>query len=263
MTIQYMAKDTGCIYDSTRLYRDARLCNNAGLYVDARLADRLRQIKVKSTAIKEIVLKKIIKTKGAENSEKTEELLLVSAAIKGDKDAYRLLIEKYESRLIRCAFDVVKDSEDAKDIVQDALVKAYLSLPKFRGESSFYTWMYRIVFHLAIDHTRKRLRRGGIHEDIDDKKVVKDISFMGNEAIKPDEQIIKREEILRVQQALESLSEEHRQVVIMREIDGFSYDEIGTTLGISLGTVMSRLFYARKSLQKMLSKLQEPDIKSI
>lgn len=204
-------------------------------------------------------------TKVDKVSEKEAELQLVKAASNGDKEAYRILVEKYEARLLRCARDVIKDNEDARDIVQDALVKAYLSLPKFRGDSSFYTWIYRIVFHLAIDAKRKVMRRGGEHKDFDEKLSSQSIygaisENSQNRSLNPDEQILNKEKFSKVKTALATLSEDHRQVIMMREVEGFSYEEIGKMLNITLGTVMSRLFYARKAMQKVLVRYQNDDI---
>lgn len=201
------------------------------------------------------------------SDEDKRDFKLVRAAAGGDMAAYRELVERYEGRLYACALGVVKHPEDARDLVQDALIKAYFSLPRFRAESSFFTWIYRIVLHLAIDHRRKVQRRGGeltmsdlrgageLREDQlgggSEREMVA-AGGLGGVEEGPEELVSRKEEILKLQRALASISEEQRQAFILREVDGLSYQEIGEALGVSVGTVMSRLFYARKRLREMM-----------
>lgn len=199
------------------------------------------------------------------SDEDRRDFRLVRAAAGGDMAAYRELVERYEGRLYACALGVVKHPEDARDLVQDALIKAYFSLPRFRAESSFFTWIYRIVLHLAIDHRRKVQRRGGDLTISDLKGDLREDPLgagserdwagakgLGVVEEGPEELVSRKEEILKLQGALASISEEQRQAFILREVDGLSYQEIGEALGVSVGTVMSRLFYARKRLREIM-----------
>lgn len=150
----------------------------------------------------------------------------------------------------------MKNHEDAEEVLQEAFVKAYFAISKFKGESSFYTWLYRIVRNMAIDVKRKHISRGGDKLELTEFTVAKsDIDSPGLGITKfkqPDEELMQKRELKKVSKALNSLSEEHREAITMREVDGLSYDEIASVLKISRGTVMSRIFYARKKLQEFL-----------
>jgi len=208
-----------------------------------------------------VVIKKFWGRRRRHSEEDKRDLKLVRAAAGGDMAAYRELVERYEGRLYACAFGVVRNPEDARDLVQDALIKAYFSLPRFREESSFFTWIYRIVLHLAIDHRRKVQRRGVdlALADLNEggSSAGSDQEFAGGGGLGvveegPEVLVSRKEEILKLQGALASISEEQRQAFILREVDGLSYQEIGEALGVSVGTVMSRLFYARKRLRELM-----------
>jgi RNA polymerase sigma-70 factor, ECF subfamily len=168
----------------------------------------------------------------------------------GDRGAFRLLVESYQSSLFVCAFDIVKNRADAEDVVQESFVKAYLSLDKFRGLSSFYTWIYRITLNMAIDFRRKVARRGGDSYEFDETWGKQPEGSLNGD---PAHSILVKERLQELQSALSSLSDEHRMVITLREVEGMSYDEIASSLGVSVGTVMSRLHYGRKNLQQNLS----------
>ncbi len=196
--------------------------------------------------------------------EKKLEKELIAAAAKGDTHAYRLLVEAYHSRLYRIAFEIMRTAEDAEDILQEAFVKAYLSLPSFKGDSSFYTWIYRIVYNMAIDIKRKHIRRGGDKLELTEERIDATQNLTPGLGVtdskRPDELLIEKEELQEVNKALAELTDDHRDVIVMREVDGLSYDEIADVLKISRGTVMSRLFYARKRLQEIfLNKVNKQD----
>lgn len=193
---------------------------------------------------------------------------LVSMTLAGKREAYRVLVERYQGRLLTTALDVVKTREDAEDVVQETFVKAFLSLSQFKGDSSFYTWLYRICFNMAIDIRRKASRRGGTHLEYKETRGVKrgvgegsgvdsGPSGVGQHHQRvegPHESLARKELGRKIQEVLGELSEEHRAVIMLREIDGLDYDEISQALGVPKGTVMSRLFYARKALQKALEE---------
>ncbi len=186
----------------------------------------------------------------------TNENELVRQAAKGNREAFRLLVEKYQSRLLVLAKEIVRSREEAEDVVQESFVKAYLSLSDFKGQSSFFTWVYRITYNMAIDFRRKVSRRGGdtleFEETMSKEGADSAVSTLMGSLEGPEDMVTRREQSMRLRQALDSLSEEHRAVIISREIDGLSYGEIARISGVSEGTVMSRLHYARKKLQGIL-----------
>ena len=184
---------------------------------------------------------------------------LVDRARAGDLQAFRELVERYQNRALSIAIGVVGSREDAEDVVQEAFLKAYRNLGSFRGQSSFYTWLYRIVFNLAIDLSRKRYRRSetnvGDHSSMDvlSHHSSGDVSDFLGSVPDPDQAMQRTELGQSIARALDSLSAEHRAVIVLREIDGLSYSEISDVVGCSKGTVMSRLHHARKRLQRALS----------
>lgn len=191
---------------------------------------------------------------------------LISRVLSGDKEAYRSLFEKHSGRVRAIAFEILKNREDAEDVTQESFVKAYLSLSSFKRESSFYTWLYRIAYNMAVDQKRKRARRGGEHVEYDESRSVYDYGEMGETSNQyetalssptpgPHEELHSKEVRARITEVLNKLSYEHRLVVVLREVDGLPYDEIAEITGVPRGTVMSRLHYARKALQAELGDL--------
>jgi RNA polymerase sigma-70 factor (ECF subfamily) len=185
------------------------------------------------------------------------DLNLVKRARNGEKGAFRVLVERYQRKVYSIAYNVVRNHEDAMDLSQDAFVKVFKNLQGFQGQSSFYTWLYRIVVNLGIDHLRKRGRVR--HVDYDDKFLRDNETAQGNSGILPSQlgtnprKALARKELMeQIHSALESLSENHRMAIVLREIEGLSYLEMAEVLGISKGTVMSRLFHARKNMQDAL-----------
>lgn len=186
---------------------------------------------------------------------------LVESARKGDRDAFRVLFERYHRRAYALAFGVLRHQDDALDVVQDAFIKAHKYLDKFEGNSSFYTWLYRIVMNLAIDHMRKHRRVKPVELDeqhldgtlggAEDSLLPKILG--GN----PGRALLDKEIRARIDQALSELSENHRSVLVMRELEGMSYEEMAQAMNCSKGTIMSRLFHARKNMQKRLVDLVE------
>jgi len=187
-------------------------------------------------------------------SSRNDDTELVARSSSGDKDAYRLLVEKYQQRVFGIALEVVKSREDAEDIAQEVFVKAYLSLPDFKGQSSFYTWLYRIAYNMAVDFRRRVQRRGGPPVEFDEAKIgsTPDDAILRTRFDGPHDLVVRKEESHQIQKVLAEISPEHRAVITLREIEGLSYDEIADVLRVSKGTVMSRLHYARKRLQQSL-----------
>ncbi|MFN7145897.1 MAG: sigma-70 family RNA polymerase sigma factor, partial [Myxococcota bacterium] len=180
---------------------------------------------------------------------------LVLRVRKGDGSAYRPLVERYQNRIHAMVYGMVRDPEEARDITQNAFIKAYQNLASFRIESSFYTWIYRIAMNLAIDHCRKNKRRktSAFDEAVASRDEDGTIIEL-HQAESPQKALQRKQLHERIFAALDELSEDQREVVLLREVEGLSYKEIADTMGIPEGTVMSRLFYARKRLQALLGQ---------
>lgn len=184
---------------------------------------------------------------------------LVEAARRGDRDAFRTLFERYHRRAYALAFGVVRHPEDALDVVQDAFIKAHKYLDKFEGHSSFYTWLYRIVMNLAIDHLRKhrRIKPVELDEQKLDDTAGDDVLLPKILGSNPGRALMDKQIRARIDAALATLSDNHRAVLIMRELEGMSYEEMAQAMSCSKGTIMSRLFHARKNMQRQLVDLVE------
>ncbi|MFH1811999.1 MAG: sigma-70 family RNA polymerase sigma factor [Pseudomonadota bacterium] len=181
---------------------------------------------------------------------------LVERAQKGDRRAFGLLVERYQRRVYAVAFGMLHNRDDAMDVVQDAFVKVHRHIEAFQGNASFYTWLYRIVANLCIDVRRRRSRRP--EAELNEAVVHSDVLSTGvdvaprNPEANPVENLTRRELSAEMNRALDDLSENHRLILLMREVEGLSYEELAEVLKISKGTVMSRLFHARKNMQKAL-----------
>jgi RNA polymerase sigma-70 factor (ECF subfamily) len=192
--------------------------------------------------------------RASERREPIDDRELVDAARGGDREAFRTLFERYNRRAYALALGVVRQADDALDVVQDAFIKAHKHLDKFEGTSSFYTWLYRIVMNLAIDHLRKHKRLTELRDgdEVSDDALLPQL-LGGN----PGRALMDKEIRNRIDQALAELSDNHRSVLVMRELEGLSYEEMAKVMGCSKGTIMSRLFHARKNMQRMLADLYE------
>ncbi len=184
---------------------------------------------------------------------------LVARAQKGDVGAFRELVERYQHRVLTLAESVIGNPHDAQEIVQEALLKAFRKLSSFKGESSFYTWLYRIVFNLAIDERRKRYRTA--ETLVGDTRTLDSGATGGgggapgqgnSSGVDPHIEFERSELRQQIKAGMASLSPDHRAVILLREVEGLSYDEISKVVGCSKGTVMSRLHHARKRLQRFL-----------
>lgn len=199
---------------------------------------------------------------GAEDRARDAEL--VRRAQAGDHAAFRELFDRYHKRVYSVAFGVLKNRHDALDCVQEGFVKVHRHLPNFQGSSSFYTWLYRIVMNLAIDQLRRRKTARPVEFD---DGLRRDSHEPGDDAIvsrlldeNPRKAVIRRELLERVQAALAELPEYHRQVILLREIEGMSYEEMAEALDVPKGTIMSRLFHARKKMQEALQGYVDGDL---
>jgi RNA polymerase sigma-70 factor (ECF subfamily) len=190
----------------------------------------------------------------AADASREADVQMVQAVLAGDATAYRGLVEKYQERVYHMVYGMVRNREDARDITQDAFVKAYNKLSTFRTESSFYTWLYRIAMNLAIDFLRKTKRRG--ESSFDEQIASKDDDGGLSElhvADSPSKSLERKQLMGSILDALDQLPDDQRQIILLRELEGLSYKEIADVTGVPEGTVMSRLYYARKKLQTLLA----------
>ena len=169
----------------------------------------------------------------------------------GDTDAFEPLVEKYKRKVFRLAYQVLRDQEEALDTAQEAFVKAFRALPGFKGDSAFYTWLFRITMNVALDRRRQRAARtkslgaGDVPPEEWERTAV-------STDPDPEDVATSAERRARIQKGLDSLSEHHRAIIILSDIEGLPYREIAEVLGIPMGTVMSRLHHARKRLREVL-----------
>jgi RNA polymerase sigma-70 factor (ECF subfamily) len=182
---------------------------------------------------------------------------VIARARKGDHDAFRVLVERYQARAYGLALRVLRDEEWAADVVQESFLKVYRSLDRFEERSSFYTWLYRIVMNLCLD--AKRSDRSNRHVEWDEATTFEAdpgsadaVSAVHQEMVGP-EGSLERAELLRfVARAIEQLPDDARQTLVLREVEGLSYAEIAECLGVPKGTVMSRLHHARRRVREIL-----------
>jgi RNA polymerase sigma-70 factor (ECF subfamily) len=195
-------------------------------------------------------------TKQQRAKEAEEDRILIGRAQAGDRVAFRKLVERHQRRAFSIALALVRDENDARELVQDAFLRVYKGLGSFQGGSSFFTWLYRIITNLSIDLIRKPGRQiGELHEDRAELDGDQDIDFpflSRVDGADPADVVRRREIAARLQKALDALPPYHRGVIVMREIEGLSYEEMAQAMGVSKGTIMSRLFHARQKLQKAL-----------
>lgn len=180
---------------------------------------------------------------------------LVRRAQARDLAAYDELVSRYQGRVYSLVYNMTGHREDAEDLVQEVFVKAYEALRRFRGSASFYTWIYRIAVNRTINFLKKRSRRAALSLDDVDLGIERDPAYVDASARRSpfrDATLAELQE--RLNKALLSLSENHRAVVILHDIQGIPHDEIGRMMSCSPGTVRSRLFYARQYLQQQLAE---------
>jgi RNA polymerase sigma-70 factor (ECF subfamily) len=175
---------------------------------------------------------------------------LVARVQKGDKGAFDLLVLKYQHRILSLISRYVRNSDEVQDVAQEAFIKAYRALPNFRGDSAFYTWMYRIAINTAKNHLVARQRRPpGVDIDIDDAEHF-DGDFQLKDIENPENILFGNELKHVVEGAINRLPEDLRTAVTLREFDGLSYEDIATVMSCPVGTVRSRIFRAREAIDK-------------
>jgi RNA polymerase sigma-70 factor (ECF subfamily) len=190
----------------------------------------------------------------ARRREAEEDRELIQRAQRGDQAAFRRLVERHQRRAFAIAMGLVRDENDARELVQDAFLRVYKGLSSFQGGSSFFTWLYRIVTNLAIDLMRKPGRRDAELSDGQSIDEATEFPLISRIDGADPMDVLRRQEIAsRIQAALDALPPYHRGVILMREVDGMSYEEMAQAMGVSKGTIMSRLFHARQKLQRALA----------
>lgn len=183
---------------------------------------------------------------------------LVQQARRGDREAFRTLVERYQHKVTALATGMLRNRDDALDVVQDTFTKAYQSLDRFKGESSFYTWLYRITLNQCIDQQRRSARMPSApleSAETPEESPTVNAARADAERDDPLQRVHESEIGQRIRQAISELTPEHRAVILLREVEGLSYEEISRALECPKGTVMSRLHYARRQLQARLRGL--------
>jgi len=189
-------------------------------------------------------------------SDREVDQLLVERVQGGDKQAFGLLVSKYQRKLHRLLARLVRDPAEVEDLAQETFIKAYRALGSFRGESAFYTWLYRIGINTAKNHLAAQVRRVPVSASVDSDEME---SVEGAERLRdfdtPERQLMTRQIALTVDEAMAGLPEELREAITLRELEGLSYEDIASTMDCPIGTVRSRIFRAREAIAARLRPL--------
>ncbi len=190
---------------------------------------------------------------------------LVKRAQNGDRQAFQEIVETYQRKVYGICIGMLKDPDDSKDVSQEVFIKVYRYLEKFNHESSFYTWLYRITVNKCIDFIRKQKRKREV--DYDDE-ILRDGDVQGDDELLPSrlgvhpDKVYGRKELReKMLEALGTLSEKHRTILILREVEGLSYEEMADVLEVSKGTIMSRLYHARRYFQDAVQEYVGDELK--
>jgi len=178
---------------------------------------------------------------------------LVERVQRGDKAAFDLLVVKYQRKIFRLLSRLIRDSAEVEDVAQEAFIKAYRALPNFRGESAFYTWLYRIAINTAKNWLVSQGRRAptSTETDIEDAETFDDGEHL-RDLNTPDAMLLTRQVADAVNRAIERLPEDLKTAIVLRELEGLSYEEIAETMNCPIGTVRSRIFRAREAIAEEL-----------
>jgi len=189
-------------------------------------------------------------------TERDADLELVRRVQRGDKRAFELLVAKYQRRISRLLSRMIRDPSDIEDVTQEAFIKAYRALPNFRGDSAFYTWLYRIAINTAKNHFAAQGRRAPtvVSNDIEDQEDGED-SIRLSDTATPDSLYQSKQVGLAVNRAIDQLPADLRTAIVLRELEGLSYDEIAAAMNCPVGTVRSRIFRAREAIAQELRPL--------
>jgi RNA polymerase sigma-70 factor (ECF subfamily) len=189
-------------------------------------------------------------------SEREADAILVERVQRGDKHAFELLVIKYQRKILRLLSRLIRDPSEIEDVAQEAFIKAYRALPQFRGDSAFYTWLYRIAINTAKNHLVASGRRPSSPSEFEteDGETFDETDTLSDNNT-PESVLASREIAETVNAAIESLPEELRSAIVLREIEGMSYEDIATAMGCPIGTVRSRIFRAREAIASRLKPL--------
>jgi RNA polymerase sigma-70 factor, ECF subfamily len=184
------------------------------------------------------------------------DLSLVRRVQRGDKGAFDALVLKYQHKVVKLVMRYVRNPAEAEDVAQEAFIKAYRALPSFRGESAFYTWLYRIAINTAKNHFAAQGRRTPTRSsgELEDAENFEDASGLRDVAT-PDAVLLSKQVGEAVNRAIDRLPEDLRTAIVLRELEGMSYDEIATAMNCPVGTVRSRIFRAREAVAAELRPL--------
>jgi RNA polymerase sigma-70 factor (ECF subfamily) len=197
-------------------------------------------------------------TSAAVASAREEDTQLVERCRRGDRQAFRALVERYQRKVYSLALGIIRDPDEARDISQEAFLKVFRHLDTFQGTASFYTWVYRITVNLCIDLRRKAGRNQGARMEFDERIEHDEVGSPADQlsprrlGFDPMRALHNSELRKHILSALDHLSDQHRTVLMLREVDGLSYKEIADVMETPEGTVMSRLFHARRQMQELL-----------
>jgi RNA polymerase sigma-70 factor (ECF subfamily) len=183
---------------------------------------------------------------------------LVVRVQKGDKKAFDLLVLKYQQKITNLVSRYIRDPHEVLDVTQEAFIKAYRALPKFRGDSAFYTWLYRIAINTAKNYLVAQGRRPPTDDVEAETAEQMDIGVRLKETGTPENHVLTEEISETVQKAIDDLPEDLRTAIILRELEGMSYEEIANAMSCPVGTVRSRIFRAREAIDKRLRPLLKP-----
>ena len=186
------------------------------------------------------------------------DLVLVKRVQRGDKTAFDLLVRKYQHKVVKLVLRYVRNPAEAEDIAQEAFIKAYRALPQFRGDSAFYTWMYRIAINTAKNQLASRDRSLIAYDlDLTDPEESHSVQTKLQDPDTPEGMALTEEIRGIVNSAIEALPEELKTAIVLRELDGLSYEEIAAAMECPVGTVRSRIFRAREAIDKRLREVFE------
>ena len=178
---------------------------------------------------------------------------LVERVQRGDKAAFHLLVAKYQRKIFRLLSRLIRDAAEVEDVAQEAFIKAYRALPNFRGDSAFYTWLYRIAINTAKNHLVSQGRRAPTttEADIEEAETFDDGEHL-RDLNTPDSMLLSKQVAEAVNRAIDQLPEDLRTAIVLREIEGLSYEEIAESMNCPIGTVRSRIFRAREAIAQEL-----------
>ncbi|WP_405220113.1 MULTISPECIES: RNA polymerase sigma factor RpoE [Lentisalinibacter] len=188
-------------------------------------------------------------------SAKRSDAALVKRVQQGDKQAFNLLVLKYQTKIVNLVMRYVRDPDEANDVAQEAFLKAYRALPRFRGDSAFYTWLYRIAVNTAKNYLVAAKRRPVEYDlDLQDPEQY-DMQARLKDIDSPERVLMKDEVQQTINEAIQDLPEDLRTAIVLRELEGMTYEEIAETMECPVGTVRSRIFRAREAISKRIEPL--------